>query len=209
MSCAAETVSIAVNIGILMDQLGKDTVPSPIENFRAADKNINPNTPVERVIASSNALWYALELTSATDNQGSLHDIDLAGEAMNSAYAASTQSWSHATPIIDTYIYAKDDKARTLTIHGIKDAQGSITLTVWAIGDNVKQQALITPTYGGKTLEEKWTNFGDKKKHKINSTPYVQFPFPADGKTDSISFQWSNPHGLSCLNGFSLSYEKE
>jgi len=212
--CSADTVSILMNIGYEDKARTQSHALATAKDFQVADPKVDKLAPVHNLTHEKAVMWYTLDLFTAQDSEGKTHDIDLEG-GPHSAYSALSPTWTHNLPISDSYLFTKSSDPATLTVHGIKDAGGLITLTVWAIGDNIGQHATIVPTYGKTTLKGKSTSFGTNRETPTDATPYVQFTFPADGETDSISFQWSNPKAsrkseqFSCLNGFSITYSKK
>ena len=211
-ACGAETVSILVNIGCEDSSARSLSLATTAKDFQAADPKITQTTPVNQVSAPKHMVWYVLGLLTAQNNKGGTHEINLEGTPQG-CNNAGTNKWNHGVAISDNYLHTfkseLDNPPSTLTINGIKMAAGTITLTVWAIGAGPEQQATVTPSYAGVTLKSKSTNFGSNISKPTDAIPYVQFTFQADGKTDSLSFQWENPGNYSCLNGFSLSYDEK
>lgn len=215
LASSAETVSILLNVGSTAEKLnstrtkrGGETTKATANDFRAADPRIGQATPVNRVTGITGTVWYLLGFTPLVDSKGEAHEIELSGEQCL-ARNAGPSSWNDLTPILDSHIASTDNVSLGITVHGIKEAKGTITLTLWGVGYNHNQQARFTPSYGGKTLEPKSTNFGSKRSSQEGSTPFVQFSFEADGKSDSISFKWDNPNGeAACLNGFAITYDQ-
>ena len=214
-SSSAETVSILVNIGATAKRLnstskrpGGEATVTTAEDFRVADPKISHVAPINRITGPSGTVWYLLKLANLIDSKGEEHYVELTGEE-SSATNAWKNSWNDSTPIIDSFLRSELQEPQKITIHGIKKATDVITLTVWGIGNNVGRHTVVTPSYGGTTLQGKATNFGSSRKKPTDTVPFVQFTFEADGTSDSISFEWVNPAGPSCLNGFAITYGQE
>ena len=215
LASSAETVSILLNVGSTSENLnstkkkkGGETTVTTANDFRVADPKIAQMAPVNRVTGITGTVWYLLGFTPLVDSKGENHEIELSGEQCL-AYNAGPKTWTDQTPILDSYIASTDTSPPRITVHGIKEAKGTITLTLWGIGYKQRLQARFTPSYGGKTLAPKATNFGNDMRASDGCVPFVQFSFEADGKSDSISFEWDNPDGdQACLNGFAITYDQ-
>ena len=149
-------------------------------------------------------------ITSSTDD-GS----DTPGT--NSGFNAGGAAHNDLNPITEGYAFGAS--GTVVTIDGLlanSVAGDTVVLGVWAIGDNIGQDAILVANYGGNTAAE-----GNSQRTLYNgldntdrlsaegSVPFVNFTFVADGVTDSISFaldvpEW-NDSRFTPLNGFSLS----
>ena len=205
--------SFVVNVGALHkgDRITKENSKIPksaVSDFQLADSKIDRSSPVNQAIGPSGSVSYLLDLMKAKTNRGNVHEIDFEG-GETGAYNSLASSWTYGVPIVDSYVYSRDRLSRTITINGIRDVKGIITLTVWAIGDDLGQSTKVSCVYGEEKAPAKFTSYGSKRAEKKNATPYVQFKFVADGKTDKISFDFMAITRYGCLNGFSLSYDEE
>ena len=94
------------------------------------------------------------------------------------------------------------------------EAGDTIVLSVWAIGDNVGQNANVTAIYGsntasgGNTQATRYNGPGQAQGSAVGSIPFVNFTFEADGVTDRISFEIAGS-GFVSINAFSLSVTEE
>ncbi|MDB4265532.1 hypothetical protein N9891_02145, partial [bacterium] len=180
------------------------STPSEASNFQSQDSLVSSTAPVNVYTnigdLSVNAVGQSTGTypLSATTNVGG-------------GYNAGAEAWNDLTPISEGYFYSFGDN--TVTINGLSSAfvdGEEVTLTVYAIGDNLNQQTVITPSYGGVTLSagSKSTVYNGVSRDQQDSAsrPSVQWKFPVNTANDSISFEWKVPTGAdnAALNGFSI-----
>ncbi len=174
-------------------------------DFQFYDNFVSSSAPVNTVNLGNAA-------NSATGASTTVYPI---ANSTNSGgtFGAGSNAWNDTTPILQEYRFDFQGSPNTVTIDltpGLSNfvVGEEITLTVFAVGDNLGQQATITPSYGGVALAEgpKDTNFGTVRLVRTAATPSVQWKFPVEAGMTSISFIWEKQPGTSAaLNGFSIS----
>ena len=116
---------------------------------------------------------------------------------------AGSAAHNDLNPITESF---SNNATGTINITGLlanSAAGDTITLTIYAIGDNIGQETTFEVDYAG-TLATDSTLFngpGEPRDSAVGSIPFVDFSFVADGVTDSISFD-ATEGGI--LNGFSV-----
>ena len=116
---------------------------------------------------------------------------------------AGPDAHNDLNPITESF---SNNATGTINITGLlanSAAGDTITLTIYAIGDNIGQETTFEVDYAG-TLATDSTLFngpGEPRDSAVGSIPFVDFSFVADGVTDSISFD-ATEGGI--LNGFSV-----
>ena len=116
---------------------------------------------------------------------------------------AGSNAHNDLNPITESF---SNNATGTINITGLlanSAAGDTITLTIYAIGDNIGQETTFEVDYAG-TLATDSTLFngpGEARTSDVGSIPFVDFSFVADGVTDSISFD-ATAGGI--LNGFSV-----
>ena len=148
-------------------------------------------------------------ITSSTDDGSNT-------PGTNSGINAGSNAHNDLNPITEGYAFGAS--GTVVTIDGLlanSVAGDTVVLGVWAIGDNINQDAILVANYGDNTATEGnsqrtlYNGPGEDRNSDVGSVPFVNFTFVADGVTDSISFALDVPAGndsrFTPLNGFSLS----
>ena len=116
---------------------------------------------------------------------------------------AGSAAHNDLNPITESF---SNNATGTINITGLlanSAAGDTITLTIYAIGDNIGQETTFEVDYAG-TLATGSTLFngpGEARTSDVGSIPFVDFSFVSDGVTDSISFDATEG---SFVNGFSV-----
>ena len=124
------------------------------------------------------------------------------------SFSAGSNAHNDLNPITESF---SNNAEGTINITGLlanSAAGDTITLTIYAIGDNIGQETTFDVDYAGTTVTGSTLFNGDgingavvSRTSDVGSIPFVDFSFVSDGSTDSISFDAVDG---SILNGFSV-----
>ena len=205
---------IAVNITVPEGRGDRDAVTATAADFIGQ----NPDS-----LLDANAIVYISEGEGRNSNFGTNFSTGVAlgsftvttNNGTIEGFNAGDASYTDTDPITEGYAFFAD--GTNVAIEGLlanSEAGDTIVLSVWAIGDNVGQDANVTAIYGnntasgGNTQATRYNGPGQAQGSAVGSIPFVNFTFVADGVTDRISFEIAGS-GFVSINAFSLSVTEE
>ena len=205
---------IAVNITVPEGRGDRDAVTATAADFIGQ----NPDS-----LLDANAIVYISEGEGRNSNFGTNFSTGVAlgsftvttNNGTDEGFNAGDASYTDTDPITEGYAFFAD--GTNVAIEGLlanSEAGDTIVLSVWAIGDNVGQDANVTAIYGsntasgGNTQATRYNGPGQAQGSAVGSIPFVNFTFVADGVTDRISFEIAGS-GFVSINAFSLSVTEE